>query len=273
MPSPGGAPDGYVLARGREGRERLRILARIMQPGTEQLLDRVGIARGASCLDVGCGGGDVARLLAERVGPQGRVVGVDLDAAVVGIATEEADASGLAQLSFHQGDVLGIGAAGDFDLVYARFLLSHVPEPARALGAMLGALRAGALLVVEDIDFSGHICFPALPAFDRYCELYRAAVRANGGDADIGPKLPGLLQRVGLEDVEVHVSQPVALRGDVNMISALTMHSLGLRGSAANLTTSDEVEAIVAALSLAAEDPAVLMSTPRIVQSWARKPA
>jgi 2-polyprenyl-3-methyl-5-hydroxy-6-metoxy-1,4-benzoquinol methylase len=50
----------YVIRGGIEGRERLRILARVMRPSTLNLFERVGIASGASCLDVGCGGGDVS---------------------------------------------------------------------------------------------------------------------------------------------------------------------------------------------------------------------
>lgn len=53
----------YILARGAKGRERLRILARVMRGGTLPLLDNVGIAEGEACLDVGCGGGDVSLLL------------------------------------------------------------------------------------------------------------------------------------------------------------------------------------------------------------------
>ena len=64
----------YVIRGGLEGRERLRVLSRVMWPTTNALLDRIGIAPDARCLDLGCGGGDVTVLLAARV-PDGVVVG------------------------------------------------------------------------------------------------------------------------------------------------------------------------------------------------------
>jgi ubiquinone/menaquinone biosynthesis C-methylase UbiE len=67
----------YLIRGGVEGRERLRILARVMRPTTISLFDRVGIKARMACLDVGCGGGDVTLDLACLVGPEGRVVGWD----------------------------------------------------------------------------------------------------------------------------------------------------------------------------------------------------
>jgi hypothetical protein len=49
----------YVIRGGGDGRERLRLLSGVMRPYTLRLFDRLGIPEGMSCLDVGCGGGDV----------------------------------------------------------------------------------------------------------------------------------------------------------------------------------------------------------------------
>lgn len=64
---------------GLEGRERLRVLARVMHASSMSLFDRLGLSDGLACLDVGCGGGDATLELARRVGPRGTVVGVDID--------------------------------------------------------------------------------------------------------------------------------------------------------------------------------------------------
>src|SRR3954452_3729566 len=70
----------YVMGRTAEEYERLRSQARMFQPETARLLDRVGIGPGERCLDVGCGRGETLRLMATRVRPEGLVVGVDVDA-------------------------------------------------------------------------------------------------------------------------------------------------------------------------------------------------
>src|SRR5262249_59206078 len=115
----------YACRGGLAGRERLRVLARVMQPSTAALFDRLGVRAGMTCLDVGCGGGDVTVELAHRVGPRGRVVGVDIDAAKLDLARQEAEALGLRNVEFRQADVRSETVGAEFDVVYARFLLSH----------------------------------------------------------------------------------------------------------------------------------------------------
>ena len=80
------APLRYAIRGGIEGKKRLDLLARVMLPTTMQLFDRVGLIRGMKCLDVGCGGGHVAMLIAGIVGPEGRVVGTDTDAEILAFA-------------------------------------------------------------------------------------------------------------------------------------------------------------------------------------------
>src|SRR3954447_25743934 len=95
----------YAIRGGVAGRERLRILARTLHPSTSALFDRLGVGAGLRCLDVGCGGGDVTFELARRVGPRGRVVGVDLDAAKLDLARQEAATQGLSNIEFRALDV------------------------------------------------------------------------------------------------------------------------------------------------------------------------
>ena len=71
--------EDYVLRGGRAGAERLRLLNRVKWPTTEPLLEAAGLRAGMSCLDVGCGGGDVTLKMAALVGAEGHVVGVDRD--------------------------------------------------------------------------------------------------------------------------------------------------------------------------------------------------
>ena len=62
--------------------ERLRAQARMWEAATGRLLDQIGLGPGASCLDAGCGPGETMRAMAERVGPAGRVLGIDADASL-----------------------------------------------------------------------------------------------------------------------------------------------------------------------------------------------
>ena len=68
----------YILASPVE-RERLQLQARLWEPHVERMLDQIGIAPGSTCLDVGCGAMGILDPLSRRVGPRGRVVGIDIN--------------------------------------------------------------------------------------------------------------------------------------------------------------------------------------------------
>jgi SAM-dependent methyltransferase len=94
----------YVMRGGAPGRERLRVLHRVTAPGTDALLERIGVRSGWHCLDVGCGGGDVTVRLAQLVRP-GIVVAIDVDEAQLDIARGEAAAAGHHNVEFRAGDI------------------------------------------------------------------------------------------------------------------------------------------------------------------------
>jgi SAM-dependent methyltransferase len=261
----------YVIRGGAVGRERLRLLAGVLRPTTLALFERAGVRSGMMCIDAGCGGGDVSFDLARLVAP-GRVVGIDPDEAKLELAREEAATLQLSNLDFGKAGVFEIDGPPTFDVVYMRFLLTHLPDPASALQKMKSFLKPGGLVIVEDIDFRGHFCYPDCPAFRRFVELYRDVVKKNGGDPDIGPRLPRMLLDLGLENVNLNVIQPAGLTGDVKMVAPITMENISLSVIAAGLAMREYVEHVIAELTEYANDPRTLMSLPRIVQTWGRVP-
>jgi SAM-dependent methyltransferase len=263
----------YVIRGGIEGRERLRILARVLHPTTTALLDRFDLKDGMACLDVGCGGGDVTLELARRIAPSGRVVGVDIDGAKMDLAREEARQHGFINVEFRLSDVRETPGAAEFDLVYARFLLTHLSDPASAVRTFCQHVRPAGFVVVEDIDFAGCFTHPESKAHSRFQELYCAAVRRRGGDPNIGPRLPFLLRDGGFEKIGVSAVQPLGLRGEVKLIAPLTMENIADAVLQTGLTTREEIDDIVRELYALAEDENTLVALPRIVQAWGRRPA
>src|SRR5215210_244870 len=115
--------EGYVLRGGRVGADRLRLLNRVKWPTTEPLLREAGLRAGMSCLDVGCGGGDVTLKMAALVGDEGHVVGVDRDQTILQLARQKADDQGL-PVTFRTLEAEGLTEESAYDLVFARYLLS-----------------------------------------------------------------------------------------------------------------------------------------------------
>ena len=262
----------YAIRGGAAGRERLRVLARVLQPYTDAFFSQIGIGAGMTCLDVGCGGGDVTFALARRVGPSGWVMGVDLDAEKLELARKEAAEMGLTNVRFVRRDVREKSLEDRFDVVYARFLLSHLADPLYAAQWLFAHTPPGGVVAIEDVDFAGHVVSPPSEAFDRYVELYEAVVRRRGGDPRLAPRLPRLLLDAGLEEVNVSIVQPVALRGDAKRLNPLTMANIADAVIQDGLTSSDDVDRLVTELSAYAEDPSTLAGLPRIVQTWGRRP-
>src|SRR5262249_40972835 len=152
--SANGATGRYVLATGEAAAYRLRLLHGLYGPGTRRLLLDAGLRRGMRVADLGCGVGMVTALLAELVGPDGHVVGVDARAAQLAQARERLHAGG-ANTRFVEASATDTGLPpGSFDLVYCRFLLIHLTEPERALGEMRALLKPNGILVCEDGDLT-----------------------------------------------------------------------------------------------------------------------
>jgi len=232
-------------------------------------LEEVGVGPGQTCLDVGCGGGHVTLDLAEIVGPTGCVVGVDFDLSILEMARRDAAAAGMTNVLFDGSDARSV-RGGPFDLIYARFLLSHVERPEEVLDHLAGLLAVGGALAVEDIDFSGCFCHPHLPAHDRFVELYVAAVEALGGDANLGKRLPALVGGTTLHDVTWNVFQLVHAEGPHKEIQAVTMEKIGPALLRRGLATTDEIEEILDSMHDFVADPETLVATPRMVQVWGR---
>jgi len=226
---------------------------------------------GMSCLDIGCGSGDVTLKMAALVGAEGHVVGVDRDQTILQLARHEADKEGL-PVTFQRLEAEELAEESAYDLVFARYLLSHLPRPQRAVEVMVRAARPGGRLVLEDVFFSGHICYPSNAAFDRFVELYQAVARMKeGGDAAIGVRLLGMALEAGLEEVRVGLVLPTFREGEGKWVTRVTMEHIREAAVGARLASDPEVDKVVSELGRLADDDRTLMSIAPTFQVWARK--
>ena len=157
-------------------------------------------------------------------------------------------------------------------MIYARFLLTHLPDREAVWAKMRRALRPGGILAVEDIDCTGCFCHPKNAAFDRGVELYREVARRRGGDADIGPKLHGLLVGSGLQWVQVRVVQPVHVDQEGKEVILITLVNTAEAILAERLAGETELSAAISDLDEFTRDPRTLVSLPRIFQVWGYRP-
>ena len=264
------SPATYVIRGGRPGRDRLRVLSSVMAPSTIALLLKLGVACRARVLDLGCGGGEVAAVVA-RMASLGSVVGIDADPEVVAIARAELRDAGLHNVDVRVGDVTALDDdLGRFDVVHARFLLSHLREPEAMMRRMVELCQPGGAVVVQDVDIAGALCSPSNEAFDACLRLYCDTARARGGDPALGPRLPAMLRAAGVADVRAAVLQPGALTGDAKRIQLLTLENIAPAATALGLITNDEIARLATDLRAFVERDDTFVTAARVVQAWGR---
>jgi SAM-dependent methyltransferase len=263
----------YVIRGGEPGKARLRVVSEALESSTLSLLAVAGLQPGMRCLDVGCGGGEVTVAMAHVVGPRGRVVGVDMDAVKIGLARQEAIDSELTHLEFRAGDVSALPRDEMFDVVFARLVLTHVAEPLAVLQRMVAVVAPGGVVVVEDMDHSAVFTHPRCDAMERYVALYDQAARARGGDPEIGPKLPGMLRRAGIEPLEVRIAQPAFFDGVAKGIHRITLENVRDNIISSGLASAEELDALDTAMAAFDRDVETIVSFPRVFQTFGRRAA
>ncbi|HJZ10389.1 MAG TPA: methyltransferase domain-containing protein [Trebonia sp.] len=267
----------YALGADTDETARLRRQSEELQPEARALLARLGelgLRPGQAALDLGCGPRGILDLLAEAVGPGGRVVGLDADPAHVTAARQFAFSQGLANVEVLAGDARHTGLpAESFDLVHTRTLLVTIPEPAEVVAEMARLARPGGLVASQEADAEFSICYPPLPEWDRLLALFRASFPRTGADLRLGRQLPELFREAGLTDVGATVyagSYPAGhSRRTVipDLVRSLHPVIIGL-----GLAGERELADVDAAVRAHLADPRTLVMPHLLVTAWGRKP-
>lgn len=268
-------PNGYALGHTPDEYERLRAQALVWEPSTGRLLDQVGLAPGASCLDAGCGPGETMRAMADRVGPTGRVHGIDADASLGAIALERLHGAGNRQCTFEPHDLTTTAPipGGPFDVVYARLLLFHLRERAAVVERLWDALAPGGHLIVQDYDLGGMCVLPALDSVNEVMRVFMEAFTAAGCDVHVGARLPQLFARAGVGEPDgTDVAGRLEPLASGRAILERTFRSVLPSALARGIISENNAIRTLAAIECdAARFPDRPMLWPLMIGAWKRK--
>jgi SAM-dependent methyltransferase len=167
-------------------------------------VDAAQLEAGERVLDIGCGGGLTTQWLAERVGPQGRAVGVDISTRLIERARARAREAGVANAEFLVGDAGKIDLKGPYDCLFSRFGVMFFDEPHAAFAHLRGALAPGGRLLMAvwgppaENPWVGEL----LAVVGEFVEVPRPDPRRPGPFAFADPGyVTDILQRAGFGEI------------------------------------------------------------------------
>ncbi len=266
-------PDGYVHAREVGEYQRLRDQALMWQSATEQVLDKIGLEPGMSCLDLGSGPGAVMRLMADRIGPTGRVTGVDIDGALGAQALADLRAQGGAAFEMIEADMLTLEAipGAPFDLTFCRLFLMHMQEPVAALEKMLFWTKPGGIMAVQEFDFGAIAVEPTCPAMAEFNRLFESVFRAHGRNLRAGRQLPAQFEAagIGVPDGTLAEAKFLPLKDMAQMLIGV-YQSLFPAAAALGIADQARADQFKADMTEAGLDGRYYCLTPILIGAWKR---
>ncbi|MHB8513071.1 MAG: class I SAM-dependent methyltransferase [Actinomycetota bacterium] len=255
----------YDMAWEQE-RERLRGIEAWHDPGTIDVMRRLGVGIDWRCLEVGAGGGSIAEWLCDRAE---HVVAIDLDTRFV----ERIETS---NIEVRKLDIVAEPIEEEsFDLVHSRMLLEHLPARDDVLKKLVGATRPGGFIFIEDLDFSalGYVSWPAFP--ERAAELLTKGtdaivgiMTANGFDAGFARRLPVVLRSLGLSEVTAEENAALIYGGsDGAAFTTLSIKQLAPILAQSKAMEQGEIDELIALT----ENPESSWMSPPVIRAWGRK--
>jgi SAM-dependent methyltransferase len=190
------------------------------------------------------------------------------------LARQFATEHGLGNVEVVEADARRTGLPPDsFDLVHARTLLVTIPDPAEVVAEMTRLARPGGWVAGLEADCEHSLCYPAHPAWNRLCEIFRTAFSRNGADPFIGRRTPELYRRAGLTDVDAECVAPLHPAGD----SRRTIRPDLVRGMRPviveqGIADEAELDELDHAVRKHLADPGTLVMPFMYFMAWGRKP-
>jgi ubiquinone/menaquinone biosynthesis C-methylase UbiE len=146
--------------------------------------DALALDAGDTVVEMGCGTGANFPHLRERVGPGGRVVGIDLTPGMLGVARDRVARAGWGNVAVLAGDATRSPVCESPDAVVATFLVGMLKDPAAAVERWCDSLRPGGRLVLLNASRSPH---PAAAPLNLFFRLFVRAAAPGGHTARASP--------------------------------------------------------------------------------------
>ena len=184
--------------------ERQHLLAELLNPLSLRTLEKIQLKKGAAILDIGCGLGDTAMMLAKQFAGC-MLTGIDQDADLIHTASGEK--KHYSNIAFIAGSALQLPFKDNsFDFVFTRYLLHHIPDAMAAMREMKRVCKRGGVIMAHEPDAGAIRSYPEHTAY----ETFQMVVANLFADVHIGIKLIGFFNLLSLDDIHHQVQTILA---------------------------------------------------------------
>ncbi len=268
--------DDYVLGRSVEEYERLRLQAQVLEPATRRVFQSIGLRPGWSCLEFGCGPGEVMWLMGEFVGPSGEVTGLDRDGKAGREAIKRLQASGTSRYRFIEANWESVDEIGGplFDLTFARLALLYARDPVAVLRKMYSRTKSGGYIVVQDYHVRTVNLYPKLEAYSELMRVILETCERSGQDMEFAFKLPTYFVEAGIGTPDgTDMNVPLTPFEPFMAMFQAVCRSLLPKAIELGVTTEARMERVFRDIQQAASDGRHYSALwPLMVGVWKRKP-
>lgn len=220
----------YMIKIGEKGSQGLGKLDYLYNPTTQEFLLKSGLKPGMKALDIGCGSGGMTRWMAERVGSQGLVIGIENDVNQLNAAKNASADIATKNIKFELCSAYELNKLNEqFDLVYCRFVLHHLHDPIKAITEIYRVLNQKGIYVAEEGIVNFAFSYPHSNAWGT--ESIRLPpvwtdVAEDNRDPNIGVKMVTKMRRAGFNITSTKIIHPVMVTREEKKLLLLGMDEM-----------------------------------------------
>lgn len=190
---------------------------------TKVFFNDIGISKGMSVLDVGCGRGVTSEIIAELVGPDGQVVGLDASSKALEAAKSNAQIKNLNNIEYLSCDLMNLDLGGrKFDTVVGRRILKYLPNPKTVIGNLSKYLKPNGVMGFQEHDSTSMIDNKKMPLHYEVNHWIWKLVETNGGNTNIGKDIWDIFNHESISIKSIK-SEPIIQtpQNDISLIPIL----------------------------------------------------
>ena len=245
-----------VLKTGDAGAKRLELQHGMMNQHSYDRLQKEGLSKGKIVWDIGCVNGLMTAYLARKVGETGHVYALDISEDQLRLAKERVESEGFNNVTFVKEDITCATSLPreSADIIYSRYLLTHVQNPASVVEAMKNLLKPGGVVINQESILGAHQSSYQKDILTDILNARIALSKSRGLDYSVGNRLKSLYEQVGFSKVSSEIIDVFPCAKDLKFLFLMHIDEWKNKAIEAQIATSEQISLWKETIQSAPED-------------------